>query len=552
MRTLRSGVLIAPLVVSTLAISHSAPAHALSEPPQPGHSRLRWEPCGEAYPGAQCAVASVPLDHDDPRGARTGIQLARVAGSNATATLFVNPGGPGASGVDLVLNGFGEYLSELLGGRFDIVGFDPRGVSSSEPLICFGGSEEAYLEVFADLPWLPYQPEQERPYFEAWASLIEHCGGQRIRAHMSTGDSARDLDLLRALVGDQRLSYLGFSYGSFLGQTYANLFPERVGSVVLDGVVDPALYSSGLLTFSTSVALADELDELLRLCDEAGSDCALSGEGGAGARYDVVESALLDEAFPLWEDESYAYDIFLADMLGSLYAPEYDWTGPEGFGAFLAALYDVALDEPGALERAAAIRDAISERWTPAPPFSGHDNGLDAFFGTTCADSEFPELLAEHVNLGLVAGRDGALGTFWWWGYTPCARWPLARDRYTGPWTAQTAAPVLIVGNYFDGITDYTGAVAAARLLPNSRLLSYAGWGHTALGYNPCTTEHIVRYLVDGALPPEGTVCPANANPFVPPASAPELASGGSEPLARVARPWLAATRALGLRRRLR
>lgn len=543
--TLRPGVLGSALVVSTLAISHSTPANTQHEPRQRHHSALRWQPCGDAYPGTECAVASVPLDHGDARGARTGIQLARVAGSNAKATLFVNPGGPGGSGVDMVLNGFGAYLSELLGGRFDVVGFDPRGVGSSEPLICFGGSEQAFLEVFEGVPWFPYLPEQESAYFEAWSSLPEHCRGQRIRAHMSTGDSARDLEQLRGLVGDERLSYLGFSYGSFLGQTYANLFPERVGALVIDGVVDPALYSSGNHAFSTSTALPDELDELLRLCDEAGSDCALAGEEGAGVRYEIVESALLDEPFPLWEDESYAYDIFISDIASSLYAPDFDWGGPEGFGAFVAALYDVALGEPGALERAAAIREAIAERWAPVPTFSGHDNGVDAFYGTTCADSEFPELLAEHVNLGIVAGRESPLGSSWWWGYTPCASWPLARDRYTGPWTAETAAPVLIVGNYFDGVTDHAGAEAAARLLPNSRLLSFAGLGHTAFGYSECVTDYTVSYLLEGTLPPEGTVCPANPSPFVPPPPAPELAGGGSESLARAARPGVAAARAL-------
>ncbi|MEY2929551.1 MAG: hypothetical protein RL033_300 [Pseudomonadota bacterium] len=540
-RKLRVGILALGASVSTLTIGHPQLAHADSEPAHRASSRLRWQPCGEAYPGADCAVASVPLDYDEPRAERTGIQLARIRGSHATGTLFINPGGPGGSGVDFVLNGFGAYLAELLQGRFDIVGFDPRGVGSSEPLSCFGGSEEAYVDYFAEVPWFPYQPEQERQYFDAWSAYPEHCGGQRILAHMGTADVARDLDQLREWVGDERLHYLGFSYGSFLGNTYANLFPDKVGALVIDGVVDPALYSTGLHAFATSEALPDELDEIFRLCDAAGNDCPLSGTGEAGARYAVVEAALLEEPLQLSDDQLYSYDILIGDVLSSLYAPEYDWPGPTGIGAFIDALYDVVLDEPGATERATAIREAIAERWAPGPTFAERDNGDAAFYGNICSDSEFPRLFDEHVNLGIVTGRESPLGAFWWWGGAPCARWPLTKDRYAGPWTAQTAAPVLVVGNYFDGVTNYAGAVASAGLLPNSRLLSYAGWGHTAFGFNDCVTEHVLGYLLEGTLPPEGTLCEANRNPFLPLPPEPELAAAGSGSQLRAHQPWVAA-----------
>jgi pimeloyl-ACP methyl ester carboxylesterase len=241
---------------------------------------LHWSPCGEEFPGIECAEARLPLDYDMPRGEHIGIRLARYRDANASASLFVNPGGPGGSGVQLMLRGFGQYIGELLGGRFDIVGFDPRGVAASEPLRCLDSEGNGAL--FDSLPWFPYRVEQERPFFETYGALSELCGGQRIRAHMSTADVVRDLHGLRELVGDEKMHYLGFSYGSYIGNTYANMFPDEVGALVIDGVLDPLIWSSGLQITSDRVATQDEFEEFLRLCDEAGSDCALSGECGAG------------------------------------------------------------------------------------------------------------------------------------------------------------------------------------------------------------------------------------------------------------------------------
>lgn len=509
---------------------------------------LHWSPCGESYPGIECAVFRVPVDYDSPSGETTTLQLARVPGANADTTLFVNPGGPGGSGVDMVIAA-GAVLSDAFQGRFDIVGFDPRGVASSEPLRCFDGEEE-FLEHFGDTPpWFTYAPAEERAYFDAWSGIAEACADQRLYNHMSTADVARDLDGLRAAVGDERLSYLGFSYGSFLGNTYANLFPDQVGAVVLDGVLNPALWSNALTeVVMDAPAMRDELEELLRACDEARSECALSGEGEAALRYDIIESALWDAPLELREDDSYYYDQLLWNTREALYDPEADWGGPEGVGALLGALYDVVLAEPGAGERAADIRDALWLRWTPPPPFAGEDYPIDAFLGTACNDAEHPEAFEDYSNLGLAIDAVSVLAVDWWWSRAGCARWPVSSDRHAGPWTAETAAPVLIVGNYFDGITGYAGAVATSQWLANSRLLSYAGWGHTAFGRSSCITDHVVRYFLDGVLPPEGTVCPANPNPFLPEVAEPTLGSDPAEPRLRPAA-WLSAARASASRR---
>jgi hypothetical protein len=218
-----------------------------------------------------------------------------------------------------------------------------------------------------------------------------------------------------------------------------------------------------------------------------------------------------------------------------MYAPE-TWGGPDGYGVLFDALADAVLGEQGAATTAALVRASLIDRLTPVPE-PDYDNGLDAYFGNQCADTQYPHSLAAFLLTDRYAAAASRFGPYWWWFNAGCADWPVAHDRYIGPWTARTSAPVLVVGNFFDGVTDHAGAVASATLLRNSRLLSYAGWGHTAYGRSACTTDHIDAYLLDGTLPPEGTVCPANPNPFVP--SALRTTAVSSAPLVGLPPAWL-------------
>src|SRR5690349_20037871 len=180
----------------------------------PAVPRIAWAACGAEHPGFECASVKVPLDYDDPRGATTSVALARKPATDKAhriGSLFLNPGGPGGSGVDFAL-GSGNRISANLQGRFYVVGFDPRGIGRSDPLHCF--ASEADLEKFFEgVPGFPYQAAQERPFFDRYRSLGPECqDDQRIARHMSTADVSRDLDLLRRAVGDRKISYLGFSY----------------------------------------------------------------------------------------------------------------------------------------------------------------------------------------------------------------------------------------------------------------------------------------------------------------------------------------------------
>jgi pimeloyl-ACP methyl ester carboxylesterase len=499
-----AGVLMAGSAV-VVPTASAEPYSSLAVP------RLDWGTCGEQFPGFECTVAKVPLDYDRPNGATTQIALNRKPAADKAhriGSVFLNPGGPGGSGVDYVFRR-GETLSKALNDRFDVVGFDPRGIGRSDPLHCFK-SEDELNAFFAGLPAFPYQREQERPYFDRYRSLGATCRANdaTITKHMSTADVARDLDLLRRAVGDQKLTYLGFSYGTYIGNTYANLFPHNIRALVIDGVLDPRQWSSGRQIDSDRVNTALEFNELLRLCDAAGPSCAFATPEGSAKRWEALARSVRAHPVDLGGGTLYTYDQLIGDAVGAMYSPE-RWGGPEGYGALVDQIADAALGgDRAAATRVATLRKTLTRE-------ADYDNSFDSYNGNVCADTRFPAAFEAYRAIGKYAEDGSRFGPLWWWGNAACADWPVNEDRYTGPWRTRTSAPVLVVGSYFDGVTSYEGAQASAKLL-DGRLLSYAGWGHTAYSRSTCVNNHVNSYLLTGALPAAGTVCPANPNPFVP------------------------------------
>lgn len=500
------GLAAAPLV------GNVGPAAAAPAP-------IQWSPCERA--SFQCATVPVPLDHDQPGGASILLSLIRLPAADPArriGSLLVNPGGPGGSGVDFVLFA-SEFFPAEIRARFDLVGFDPRGVARSSPLRCFGTPRQWGPAIWSQLPLTESQVDVVAAADSYLADACEQRGGA-ILDHMTTADVARDMDLLRAGLGDERLSFLGFSYGSMLGTTYANLFPQRVRAIVIDGVLDPIAWTTGApgqshLPFSTRLrsdqGAQKTLDEFFRRCDEAAERCAFSGN--AAARFAAIHERVLagpilvqvdGETFPL------TYTDLVYITLGALYDP-FSWP----FLADFFALVEASAS-PAAL--GAALSDLrLSLGYVNKRGFPRYPNFLESFPGVACSESDNPDSHADWFTAAEAAEAEfGYFGRAWTWASSICAVWPgVGADRYSGPWTANTANPVLVVGNYFDPATRYEGAQTVAALLPNSRLLSYAGWGHTATGgLSTCVDGAVVAYLLNGTLPPEGTVCPPEIDPF--------------------------------------
>ena len=497
--------------------------------------KLGWYSC---YGGAECATVALPLDYDQPKGAKVTVAVVRVKARDQRrkiGSLFVNPGGPGGSGVGLALAAPSIFGAEVLQ-RFDVVGFDPRGINFSDTVKCFRNNGEQTAAMRGLDVAFPYTAAEERAWIAASKRVGRACSttGRPLSASMSTAQVARDMDVLRRAVGDRRLSYLGFSYGSYLGEVYANLFPDRVRAVAIDGVLDPVAWAGTRATAgrpqTDRLRSADgswrALREILVRCDKAGGAKCRFAAGDPVRNLAVIAARLKARPLVLTDPESGdTFRVTYADMVNRLLGALYSPYGYNEVAGILAELW--VLTEPPAARtsgtRAAATRGflkisrAIERRQQRAWDFP-YDNSFEAFVGVLCTDGLNPARAEDWVAPSRAADRRAPyFGRAWSWLSSPCATstWTARdEDAYRGPFTRRTVAPVLVVGNRWDPATPYEGAVKAASLLPNSRLLLSDSWGHTAYGSSACVTSAIEAYLLRIVLPPRGRVCVGDVQPF--------------------------------------
>jgi pimeloyl-ACP methyl ester carboxylesterase len=489
-----------------------------------GPGKIAWSKCYSQLGPFQCGTVQVPLDYDNPNGTTISLAVVRLPASDPAhriGSLFLNPGGPGGSGVDYtVFAGPALYTAEVRA-KFDLVGFDPRGTNRSTTFRCFGTDKQwgPYFTPFA----FPSTPAEEEIWMQADLYLDSSCSqrGGAMGYHMSTANVARDLDVLREAVGDAKLSYAGVSYGTMLGQTYANMFPNNVRAVIIDGVLDPIAWTTGsgdgsTVPFSTRLrsdaGAQATLNEFFRLCDAGGASCAFAPNSAArfAALGNLIKAHPVPITFPDGSTGEVNYSILIAMTLGAMY----DSSSWESFAAALADLEGQA--------SAATLGVRFQRFWHPdnvyitKRGFPHYTNFIESFPAVACSDSDNPHSYGAWSTAG--AAADAAFGYFgrlWTWASSICAAWPTSdADRYVGPWNHNTANPVLIIGNQFDPATRYEGAVIAAGLLPNSRLLTVHGWGHTSLFLSACADAVQTRYLVDLTLPSVGTVCEQDHVPF--------------------------------------
>lgn len=477
-----------------------------------GTPGIAWGPCDPPGADLQCGTLSVPLDWDEPRGRKIDIAVMRKLAANPKqriGSMFVNPGGPGQSGVDLVRGG-GEDFERWGGGRFDIVGWDPRGTNRSSPVECFRNT--AAQDRFWAGQTIPTTTAESQAYQRRAVELAKRCGqvSGDLLDHISTADTARDLDALRAAVGDEKITYVGLSYGSMIGQTYLALFPDNVRAMLLDGLVDAAKYTTDAETRTTNdVAFADKVfDRFVALCQQAGkARCALAGHGeSVRSRVDRLFAQAKRSPIP---------------------APHADPPGALQYGDLLIATFN-PLRLPSEWPQFAKDLDAAaggdaSALLTSARPMLTPEGfaGATTSAAVSCLDGPastsskaWPAALDRFTNSSRLWGP--VLG---WWLWAPCAsNWPgRTDDAYRGPWAFTAKVPVLLINNTFDPATSYPNAQATERRIGNSTLLTNDGYGHpTYADPSACVDEARERYLVDLRTPRKGTVCRPDTAPFPP------------------------------------
>ncbi len=455
---------------------------------------LRWTPCEEAeLDGLDCATFEVPLDHRAPNGDTITLALSRrEADGRPIGSLVLNPGGPGAAGRELASQ-LQAVLSEEILEQFDLVGFDPRGVGASTPVRCADASTRDRL---GTLDGDPDTPAEETAYARATATFTEGCVERHgdLLPHLGTENAARDLDRIRAALGDEKLTYLGYSYGTELGATYATLFPDRIRAMVLDGAVRPGGEPED---FALEQAKGFEVafDNFVAAC---AADAACAARPDANAVYQTVRAAV--EAAPIPVDEpgerrSLTVGGFQTGVVQALY-DETLWT-------FLARGLVEAANGNGAT--LLALADLYNDR----APDGTYSNVSDANTAISCADDgerfTVEQARTFATQFAAASPRFGAqLG----WMSLGCTGMP-APARPPVTIGAATAPPILVIGTVGDPATPYAWAAELAAVLGPATVLTWEGQGHTAYPKTDCISAAVDAYLLQRTVPAAGTRCPA-------------------------------------------
>jgi pimeloyl-ACP methyl ester carboxylesterase len=490
------------IVAAALSAAATVPVHSTEHPSPPGGlpgiqvPSLSWKDCPHSDNGFQCATAQVPRDYRNPGGGTLSLNLKRHLATDPThriGSLFVNPGGPGNSAADFVNAVVGKLPPEVAS-RFDVVGFDPRGVAGSGHVTCMTAEEtrQAWAGVSASVR--PGAFERGQWAAEQFNAACQTRSGDLL-PYIGTEYVARDMDLLRAAVGDEKLNYFGLSFGTFIGTVYANLFPTRVRVMALDGAYDPEAYANNPYTYDYKqyVALEGALRRFLDWCADS-RDCRF-GQGDPGAAFDALVSDLDDNPVRDADGKVVANGATLTyRVMFALNGGRSAWSG-------------IAKDLSAAQQRGGPYLDSIGAK----------ANFFAANVSVECADRVYPAselLLPSRLALSTAsAPRTGPVAAYGPPGYdhshaNACQQWPANRaSRYAGPWNAHGSAPILVVGTTGDPDTPYQDAVTLAATLENGHLLTFVGEGHSGFGHSPCARAAEAAYLVNLTLPNAGTRC---------------------------------------------
>lgn len=451
-----------------------------------------WEPCENGF---QCAKVTVPVDYANPDG--DTIQLAALrAPSTGTksGSLLVNPGGPGGSGYDFVKDAAEIHFSQSVRANYDIVGFDPRGVKRSAPVKCMTDAERdaARAKVY------DYRTDAGIAAVLADNKAIAaKCAAQTgpVLGHIDTVSAAKDLDILRAVVNDTKLNYLGYSYGTFLGSTYASLFPDNVGRMVLDGALDPSI-SNEELTMGQAVAFEKAIRAYVANCQQ-GEGCPLTGtvDNGVQQIRDLI-GAVQNREWQAKDGRTVNATMFVSGLITPLY-------NDQSWPALTQALETAYRGDASLMLR---LADLGADRGADGKYTS---NSTFAFSAINCLDypmvSDTAAMRAEEQRLRQASPT---LGYFFAYGGTNCVDWPYDSVRTPAPVEYTGKAPIVVIGTTGDPATPVEWSASLRKQLGNASLMTWKGEGHTAYGRaNSCLEDAVNRYLVEGKVPADNTVC---------------------------------------------
>jgi pimeloyl-ACP methyl ester carboxylesterase len=460
---------------------------AVSENPA---TALAWRSCGSL----QCATLTVPLEYDGSAPGTVDLAVARRPASipsHSLGPLVVNPGGPGVSAIDYLRSAVASF-PRVLRDRFDLVAFDPRGVGRSDPVVCTNSLDPLFDEAFS-----PRTDAERADLVAAADAVAQGCLARsaNLLAHVSTQNTARDVDRVRAALGQRRVTFLGSSYGSYLGAIYATLFPRRVRAMVLDGAIDPAESAADAVVGQAKGFEAD-LDDFLADCDHRHA-CTFRGDDGAAEEFDALRAR--SARSPLratgFGGRTLNQTRFDAAVLQFLYLGRTAWPDLE------AALTHADHGDAAALLRQA---DAYVGRHVDGTT----DHALEAFWAVSCLDGPPPGALGAAGLERLAALSAPRLGAFIANNSVICSLWPVPVVAPPPTITATNAPTVLVVGATHDPATPLTAGRNMRATLDNARLLVVDADRHTSfLSGNECVDSAVIAYLVDSRLPPRGKRC---------------------------------------------
>ncbi|CAL9529672.1 alpha/beta hydrolase [Streptomyces sp. enrichment culture] len=463
--------------------------------------KLAWRDCG--VPGFQCATMKAPLDYAEPGQGDVRLAVARKKATGPgkrLGSLLVNPGGPGGSAIGYLQQYAGIGYPAKVRAQYDMVAVDPRGVARSEPVECLDGRE---MDAYTQTDVTPDDAAETDKLVDAYKEFAEGCGADapKLLRHVSTVEAARDMDVLRAVLGDEKLTYVGASYGTFLGATYAGLFPDRAGRLVLDGAMDPSL-PARRLNLEQTEGFETAFQSFAKDCVRQ-PDCPL---GGKNTSPDQVGKNLKS-----FFDDLDAKPLPAGDADGRKLTESLATTG------VIAAMYDEGAWQQLRESLTSAIKEkdgagllVLSDSYYEREADGGYSNLMFANAAVNCLDlpaafsspDEVRAALPEFEKASPVFGEGLA------WSSLNCAYWPVQPTGEPHRIEAAGATPIVVVGTTRDPATPYRWAEALSDQLSSGRLLTYEGDGHTAYGRgSTCIDSAINTYLLSGTAPEDGKRC---------------------------------------------